>query len=106
MGKPVFAGLQIQGTEQPAHLCSLISAIVKRLLQSIVSNRPKGNFQCSSNVIAEQTGLSRASVDLSPHRVSHDGAHSLMPLTTKIHSQFGAKFLWFTDLTISRGYVL
>ena len=45
MGKPIFAGLQIHGAEQPAHLCSLISAIVKRLLQSIVSNRPKGKFQ-------------------------------------------------------------
>ena len=42
-GKPVFAGLQITGAEQPAHLCSLISTVVKRLLENIVSNRPQGN---------------------------------------------------------------
>ena len=45
-------------------------------------------------------------VELSQDRVSRDGAHSLSPSTTKIHSQFVAIFLWFTDLNISRGYVL
>ena len=49
--------------------------------------------------IAEQTGLSLTLVEISQDRVSRDKDHSLTPTTTKVHSQFGAIFLWFTDLT-------
>ena len=95
VGKHVFACLQIHGAEQPVHMCSLISAIVKRLFQSIVLTGYKGTFKLKLSY----TGLSLTLVELSQDRVSRDGAHSLTPSTTKIHFQFGAIFLRFTGLT-------
>ena len=42
--------------------------------------------------IAEQTGLSLISVELSQDRFFRDGAHSLTPSTKKDQAQFGAIF--------------
>ena len=65
-----------KGTDQPAHLCSLISAFVIHFLESIMTplDSPKISiFQLVS--VAELAGLSLTWIPKSEDRVSYVEAH-------------------------------